>query len=251
MNDITLKIILILNIKGSMFLSPNAIMYLFSLLTLAISLILYVTLGGVFQLYFRSYISGMPFFSEPEDVWNPFSYIEIFVLVIFIFFGVLVSIKKQPFIETGEGFFTNIKSFFKNIVLLCAGGFFHLFLASLFLFIGAFFWKAPFVLCAVKTSLKASSHFILAISKVFGATGPKLFGITFLLVSVVLNLHIAVLDFIFSLLDFILRKYLTDYLIDFKFLLLIYIFFLIFFIFFGNIIMYFFWKFISLPLYLL
>jgi hypothetical protein len=251
MNDITLKIILIISSKGFMFLPSSAIMYLFSLLTLVISLIVYLTLGGVFQAYLRSYFLKIPIITEHEELWNPASYIELFVLVIFVFFGVLVSLRKQPFLEAGEGFFSDTKNFFKNIFLLLGGGFFHLVLASLFLFIGAWVWKAPFVLCAVKTSLKASSHFILAISKVFGATGPKLFAVTFLLVSVVLNLHIAVLDFIFSLLDFFLRKYLTNYLLDFKFLLLIYIFFLVFFIFFGNIIMYFFWKLISLPLYLL
>jgi hypothetical protein len=233
-----------------MFLSSTAVMYLFSLLILVACLIFYLTIGGVVQGYIRSYITG-DVSIDSEELWNPAAHIELFVLIFFVFFGILISLKKQPFIEIDGGFFADIKSFFKNVFLLFGGGIFHLLLASLFLFFGAALWKGPFVVFAVKTSLKASSQFVLLVSKIFSATGPKLFSISFLLISVVLNLHIALLDFIFSLLDFFLRKYFSQHLFDFKFLLLIYIFFLLFFLFFGNIITYFFWKVISLPLYLL
>lgn len=231
-----------------MFISLNASMYFFSLLILVFSLLFFLTIGGVFQAYVYRKIDNDAIEDDTSFSWNPIHHIELFVFVVFIFFGILVSLKKQPFLHKWAD---GIKGIIQKILFMFSGGCFHLFCASIFLFFGTLLWKSPFIFLALKTSLKADYHFIFDIKNILGVQGPKLILATFSLVSIAINLHIAMLDFLFSILDFTLRKYLLSYMLDFKFILGIYLLFLIFFLLYGNAIMYFFWRVISSPLYLL
>lgn len=231
-----------------MIISLNASMYLFSLLILIFSLLFFLTIGGVFNAYLYKQMGDDSAWDSDYSSLNPIYHIDLFVLVVFIFLGWLIGMKKPPFsYDWADG----VKGICQKFIFIFGVGSFYLFWASLFLFIGALLWKGSFVILAFKTGLKANSHFILEVSNLLKIKGPSLILAVFSLVSVVINLHLAIIDLLFSFLDFVLKKYLANYIMDFKFIIGIYLFFILVFSLYGNVIMYFFWNLISLPLYLL
>jgi hypothetical protein len=81
--------------------------------------------------------------------------------------------------------------------------------------------------------------------------GPKLLCVIFSLYSIVINLNLALLSVLFAGLDYIIKRYFFDDVLDIKSMLLLYMFVFFLLYMFGNSILYFFWNIIITPLFLL
>ena len=231
-----------------MIISIKVAMYFFSLCLLTISLLFFVTLGGFFSSYLYKKIGDSTSWESGYDSLNPFNHIDYFVIIIFIFTGWFIGIKKPLFLHNWQ---QGYKGVLQKISYLFLPAFFHLILASVLLFIGVYFFSYQFLLLSFKTSLKANAGYILEVAKLLQVKGPQLIFALFSLYSVVLNLNLALLDILFSFLDYIIKKYFFENILDIKFIFLLYGIVMCLLYMFGNSIMYFFWNIIVIPLLLL
>lgn len=230
-----------------MIISIKIAMYFFSLLILTISLLFFVTLGGVFCSYLYKKIGDSSSWDSGYNSFNPSKHVDFFLIILFILTGWFVGIKKPPFINNWEN---GIKGFIQKISYLLIPTIFYLIISAILLFIGVYFFSFKLLVLAFKTSLKANFSYIAEVSSLLTIKGPKLIGAVFLLYSVILNLNLSLLYLLFSFLDYIIKKFFLKYTFDIKFIFLLYGFVILLLYLFGNSIMYFFWNIIITPLIL-
>ncbi len=231
-----------------MIFSVKIAMYFFSICLLSIVLLFFVTLGGIFSAYLYKKIGDDTAWNAGFNSLNPLNHIDYFVIIFFIITGWFIGMKKPTFLHNWKDGF---KGFCQKLVFIFCPAMFHLFIASFLLFIGVYFFSYQFFLLACKTSLKANYFYISEVSKFLQIKGPKLIFSIFSLYGVILNLNLALLDFLFSILDYIIKKYFFDDMLNIKFVFLLYATVILLLYLFGNGIMYFFWNIIIIPLLLL
>jgi hypothetical protein len=231
-----------------MTITIKAAMYFFSLCLLTISLLFFVTLGGIFSSFLYKKLGDDSSWESGYNSCNPFNHIDYFVIMFFIFTGWFIGIKRPPFLYTWK---KGLQGFFQKLAYLFAPSLFHLCIASILLFAGVYFFSYPFLLLSFKTTLKANIGYIYEVLSLLKIKGPKLIAALFFLYSIILNLNLALLDFLFALLDYIIKKYFFEQMLNLKFIFLLYavVMFLLYLV--GNKIMYLFWNIIITPLILL
>lgn len=231
-----------------MIISLKAAMYFLSLFLLTMSLILFVTLGGVLSAYLYKLIGDSSAWESGYNSLNPFKHIDYFIILIFMITGWFLGMRKPPFYYMWE---SGLKGYLQRIVYFFGPALIHLIIASLFLFCGVYFFSLNFVVLAFKTLLKANYQFVFDIVSLLKINGLKLIAVLSMLYSIPVNLNLALLDLVFSFLDFVTKRYFMENILNIRFILLLYAFVILFLYFFGNYIMYFFWNIILLPLLLL
>ncbi len=231
-----------------MVFSAKVAMFIFAVFLLTTSLLFFVTLGGVFSSYLYKKIGDSSAWESGFNSLNPFKHVDYFVLIFFLFTGWFFGIKKPPFFYNWS---KGLRGFLQKLSYLFVPSLFHLSIASLLLFLGVYFFSYPFLLLAFKASLKVNSVYLLHVLAVLQIKGPKLIFALFSLYSIILNLNLALLHFLVSFLDYIIKKYFMEDMLDIKFILSFYgiVIFLLYL--FGNKIMYFFWNIIITPLFFL
>jgi hypothetical protein len=231
-----------------MIIPIKAAMYFFSFTLLTLSLLFFVTAGGIFSSFLYKKIGDDSSWHSGYNSFNPFNHIDYFVIIFFIFTGWFIGIKKPPFLGNWK---EGLKGLLQKSIYLFVPSLFHLFLGSVLLFIGVYFFSYQFLLLAFKTSLKANTLYIYEVSSTLQIKGPQLIFALFSLYSIVLNLNLALLDFLFSVLDYVIKKYFFEEMLNIKFIFLLYAIVMLLLYIFGNKIMYLFWNIIVSPLILL
>jgi hypothetical protein len=247
-NNMLIAIRDFLKINKNMVLSAKIGMYFFSLSLLTLALLLFVTVGGIFSSYIYKKIGDPSSWDNGYNSLNPFNHIDYFVVIFFIVTGWFIGMKKPSF---EHNFLNGIKGFLQKIIYFIAPMSLHLILASFLLFLGVYLFSYDFLLLAFKTSLKANPAYVTNVFTILQVKGPKLILSLFSLYSIVLNLNLAILSFLFSILDYIIKKYFFEDMFNIKFIFLLYAFVLLLLYVFGNSIMYFFWNIVIMPLFLL
>jgi hypothetical protein len=231
-----------------MIIPIKAVIYFFSLFLLTTSLLFFVTLGSIFCSFLYKKMGDDSSWESGFSSLNPLNHIDYFVIIFFIFTGWLIGIKRPAFFNNWK---KGLSGILQKLIYLFVPTLFHLFIASLLLFIGVYFFSYEFLLLSFKTSLKVSSSYIYEVITLLKIKGPKLIFALFFLYSVILNLNLALLDFLFSLLDYIIKKYFFEQMLNIKFIFLLYGIIMLMLYIFGNKIMYLFWNIIITPLILL
>lgn len=231
-----------------MIIPIKAVIYFFSLFLLTTSLLFFVTLGGIFCSFLYKKMGDDSSWESGYRSCNPFNHIDYFVIIFFIFTGWLIGIKRPTFFNNWK---RGVSGILQKLTYLFVPTLFHLFIASLLLFFGVYFFSYEFLLLSFKTSLKVSGSYIYEVITLLKIKGPKLIFALFFLYSIILNLNLALLDFLFSLLDYIIKKYFFEQMLDIKFIFLLYGIIMLMLYIFGNKIMYLFWNIIITPLILL
>lgn len=229
-----------------MIISIKAAMYLLSLLLLTVSLILFVTIGGVFTAYFYKLIGDQSAWDNGYNSLNPFKHIDFFIIIVFMITGWFLGMRKPPFYYV---FADGVKGFIQKLSYFFIPPLFHIISASLLLFVGAYLFSLNFVVLAFKTSLKANNQFVLDIVSLLKINGFRLISVLFALYSISINLNLALLNIVFSIIDIITKKYFSENIFDLKLILLLYVLIILFLYLLGNYIMYFLWNLILLPLW--
>lgn len=230
-----------------MIFSQQVVMYFLSLFLVTMSLIFFVTIGGFFTAYFYKILGNSTACEDGFNSLNPLNHLNPFIILIFMTFGWFFGMKRP---QLATEFYSGNREV-KKIISFFGPGLFHIVLASVMLFIGVYYFSFSFSFFAIKTSLQASSNFILELVSSLKINGIKLLCAGFLLYSVSMNLVLGLFNFLFSLIDLFFKKYFSYNMSDMRFIFLFYICIYLFLLFFSKYIMYFFWKIIILPLYLL
>lgn len=231
-----------------MIIPIKAAMYFLALCLLTISLLIFIVAGGVFTSYLYKRIGDSSSWENGYQSLNPFNHIEYFVIILFIITGWFIGMKRPSFLHNWKN---GIKGILQKLAYLFVPSLFHLVIASILLFVGVYFFSYQFLLLSFKASLKVNISYITEVCNILHIRGPQLIFVLFSLYSIILNLNLALLNFLFSILDYIIKKYFFEQMLNIKFIFLLYGIVMLLLYIFGNSIMYFFWNIIVIPLLLL